>query len=160
MEDALGRFDKGGRRRAGDVDKGLRVEVGQGKPRTLYLDDDAVSPDKSVVYVRHGVADLCHLVWLQSFGAGEGSPEACAHRLSDPAVVGRNVFEEPDHGVGHVRAFICLPWRGLIEVRTHVEEVAFRLEAAADILEDEDVAGAVELGRGAELRTVAGLTVG
>lgn len=54
---------------------------------------------------------------------------------TNSAVVGRDILQKLVHSVCHVRAFIRLPRRGLIDVRMHIDELTLRLESPAHILE-------------------------
>src|SRR5260370_24084633 len=71
-----------------------------------------------------------------------------------PVIVG-HVLEQPVDGVVEITAFVDILLRTLvIDVGTHLNKIAFRHITAANVLEDEDVARFVEVGRWAELLAI------
>ncbi len=73
---------------------------------------------------------------------------------ADLAVVVGDVLEQPVHGVVHVGAFIGFAGLRMVDMGAHFNKLPLRLVAAADVLQDEDVAGAGEGFGGAEARGI------
>src|SRR5471030_1300687 len=78
---------------------------------------------------------------------------------ADVAVVPRHMFQQPLDGVVGVRALVGLTGPWVVDLRTDVQESTLRLIAAADVLEDEDVSGAIEGFGWTKTRVVAVRTV-
>ena len=71
------------------------------------------------------------------------------------SIVVGHILEKPIDGVVKVAAIVDVLIRLLVvDVRTHLDELAFRHVSPADVLKNKDVSRLVEIGRGPELRAV------
>src|SRR5262245_39342258 len=76
--DVLGGFLEVGGEGLGDLHELLRIAVGEGEPRTLHLDHDAVTRAEGVGDVGHGEGDAIRFAGLEGDGLFEALAEFTA----------------------------------------------------------------------------------
>ena len=82
MEDTHRRRHEIARPAAIDIHELLRITVGQGEPRALYLHHDAVTFRECMCHISQREPDTCHLIWHKRLGLCEAVAIASTHDVA------------------------------------------------------------------------------